>query len=120
MLGKSKKMAYPSGKHTSQSVLDYAHSDIWGPAQTISVGGCRYFLSIVDDYSRKIWLYIMKEKPDAFDKFREWCKEVEVEKGSSLKFLRTDNGLEFLSHQFEDFCKLKGIKRHRTVPTLSN
>lgn len=58
----------------------------------------------------------MKEKSDALEKFREWCSEVEVEKSLSLKCLRTDNGLEFLSHQFDDFYKLKGIKRHRTVP----
>lgn len=116
VLGKSKKLTYPSGKHTSKSALDYAHSDIWGPAQTTSVGGCRYFLSIVDDYSRKIWLYIMKEKSYAFSRFRDWCKEVEVEKNATLKCLRTDNGLEFLSNEFSDFCKMKGIKRHRTVP----
>ena len=58
----------------------------------------------------------MKEKSEAFSKFREWCTEVEVEKGSGLKCLRTDNGLEFISHEFNDFCKLKGIRRHRTVP----
>lgn len=58
------------------------------------MGGGRYFISIIDDFSRKLWIFILKEKTEMFTKFKEWCKEVEVEKACSL---RTDNGLEFLS-----------------------
>lgn len=54
---------------------------------------------------------ILKKKSDAFE-----CLAVEVEKGYGLKCLRTDNGLEFLSKDFDSFCKSKGIKRHRTAP----
>lgn len=116
ILGKSKKLPYPKGKHTSQSPLDYIHSDLWGPAPVSSVGGGRYYMSIVDDYSRKVWLFVLKEKSEACKKFKEWCCSVETEIGSAVKCLRTDNGLEFLSKEFDDFCKGKGIKRHRTVP----
>ena len=73
-------------------------------------------MSIVDDYSRKVWLFVLKEKSEAFKKFKEWCCLVETEIGSAVKCLRTDNGLEFLSKEFDDFCKGKGIRRHRTVP----
>ena len=73
-------------------------------------------MSIIDDYSRKIWLYILKEKSEAFTKFKDWCKLMETEKGCCLKCLRTDNGLEFCSREFDVFCLEKGIKRHRTVP----
>ena len=80
-----------------------------GPAQTASIGGGRYFLTFIDDFSKKIWLYILKDKSETFNKFKEWCTEVEVEKGTSLKCLRTDNGMEFLSQEFDGFYKLKGI-----------
>ena len=73
-------------------------------------------MSLIDDYSRRIWIYILKEKSEAFAKFKEWCIEVELEKGCKVKCLRIDNGLEYLSKSFDDFCKQKGIKRHRTVP----
>ena len=116
ILGKSKKLPYAAKKHTSSKPLEYAHADIWGPSPIQSMGGGRYFLSIIDDFSRKIWLYVMKEKSEAFTKFQEWCIEVETKKGNVLKCLRTDNGLEFLSAKFDAFCKSKGIKRHRTVP----
>ncbi|KAL1536649.1 Retrovirus-related Pol polyprotein from transposon TNT 1-94 [Salvia divinorum] len=116
ILGKSKKIPFKKGMHTSSSPLDYAHSDLWGPSPDVSEGGGRYFLSIIDDYSRRVWVYILKDKAQAFEKFKIWCVEVEVEKGKSLKCLRTDNGLEFLSLEFQKFCSDKGIKRHRTVP----
>ena len=82
----------------------------------LSVGGGKYYKSIIDDYSRKFWVYILKEKSEAFSKFKDWCAVVEKEKGCVVKCLRTDNGLEFLSKDFELFCQSKGIKRHRTVP----
>ena len=114
--GKAKKLPYTTGKHNSTSPLDYIQSDLWGPASVNSIGGGRYYMSLIDDYSRKIWIYILKEKFEAFEKFKEWCIEVELEKGCKVKCLRTDNGLEFLSKEFDTFCKQRGIKRHMTVP----
>lgn len=71
-------------------------------------------MSIIDDWSRKVWVYILKEKSDAFNTFKIWFKEVEIEKGSAPKVLRTDNGLEYLSKEFDLFCQEKGIKRHKS------
>ena len=73
-------------------------------------------MSVIDDFSRKMRVFILKEKSEAFSMFKEWCIIVEREKGCVVKCLRTDNGLEFLSKEFEKFCHEKGIKRHRTVP----
>lgn len=86
------------------------------PAPVNSLGGGRYYMSIIDDYTRKAWVYILKEKSESFSVFKNWCKEVETKKSCSLKCLRTDNGLEYLSKEFDVFCKENGIKRHRTVP----
>lgn len=62
-------------------------------------------------------MFILKSKSDTFEAFKTWCIEVENEKSTSLKCLRTDNGLEFLSTDFQNFCKRKGIKRHITTPS---
>jgi len=72
-------------------------------------------MSIIDDYSRRVWVYILKNKRDAFEKFKEWHTLVENQIGTKLKVLRTDNDLEFVSEQFNEFCMKRGIKRHRTV-----
>ena len=73
------------------------------------------FLSIVDDYSRKLWIYIQKTKDEAFDNFKSWKTLVENQTGRKIKRLHIDNGLEFYSEPFNDFCKENGIARHRTV-----
>ncbi|KAL5557135.1 hypothetical protein UlMin_039371 [Ulmus minor] len=96
--------------------LGYVHSDLWGPSQKESLGGGKYFISFIDDCSRKVWVFILKNKSDAFGKFKEWKKMVEVQTGKKLKKLRTDNGLEFLNYEFDQFCKDEGIVRHKTVP----
>ena len=80
--GKATKMPYPTGKHTSSSPLDYIHSDLWGPASVNTIGGGRYYMTFIDDYLRKTWIYILKEKSEAFSKFKEWCTEVELEKAA--------------------------------------
>ncbi|GJX14685.1 retrovirus-related pol polyprotein from transposon TNT 1-94 [Tanacetum coccineum] len=60
----------------------------------------RYFLSIVDDYSRRVWVYILRFKHEAFGKFKEWKQLVENQTGRTVKKLRTDNGLEFCNREF--------------------
>ncbi|XP_042065337.1 uncharacterized mitochondrial protein AtMg00300-like [Salvia splendens] len=54
VLGKSKKLSFPKGKHLSTQPLDYAHSDLWGHAQVNSIGGGKSYMTIIDDFSRKI------------------------------------------------------------------
>ena len=94
MMGKSKKLPFPKGIHTSESVLEYAHSDIWGPSQPATMNGGRYFMTIIDDFSRKLCVQVLKEKSDAIKFFKEWHLMVEREKRIGLKCLRTDNGLD--------------------------
>ncbi|GJT52209.1 retrotransposon protein, putative, ty1-copia subclass [Tanacetum coccineum] len=86
-----------------------------GPSRVESMSGCRYFLSIVDDYSRRVWVYFLRHKNEAFSKFKEWKQLVENQTGRKLKKLRTDNGLEFCNQEFNNLCKESGIARHLTV-----
>ncbi|GKF67031.1 retrovirus-related pol polyprotein from transposon TNT 1-94, partial [Tanacetum coccineum] len=80
-----------------------------------SLGGKRYFLSIVDDYSRRVWVYILMFKHEAFGKFKEWKQLVENQTGGTVKNVRTDNGLEFCNQEFKQLCVESGIARHLTV-----
>nr|GEW47634.1 retrotransposon protein, putative, Ty1-copia subclass [Tanacetum cinerariifolium] len=102
-------------RHTTQGEIDYVHLDLRGPSQVESLGGKRYFLSIVDDYSRRVWVYILKFKHEAFEKFKEWKQLVENQTGMTVKKLRTDNGLEFYNREFKQLCIESGITRHLTV-----
>ncbi|KAH9778820.1 Integrase catalytic domain-containing protein [Citrus sinensis] len=115
VLGKATRSSFKRSVHKSKDKLEYVHSDLWGPAQQISLGGNSYFLSFIDDYSRKVWVYTLKSKDQVFDKFKEWKMLVENQTGKKLKKLRTDNGLEFCNQRFEKYCAEEGVMRHRTV-----
>ncbi|KAH9718762.1 hypothetical protein KPL71_022343 [Citrus sinensis] len=118
VLGKSSRTSFKTAVHNTKGTLDYIHSDLWGPSQTVSLGGVKYFLSFIDDYSRMVWVYVLKGKDEVFERFKQWKALVETQSGRKIKRLRTDNGLEFCNKQFEDFCKLNGIARHKTAETL--
>lgn len=57
--------------YKTKGILDYIHSDLWGPARTPSKGGTRYMLSFIYDYSRKVCIYFLKKKNEAFATFKE-------------------------------------------------
>lgn len=113
--GKHHRAPFKRSSKRAESEFEYAHADLWGPAPVATLGGKKYFLSIVDDFSRKTWVFLLRNKSDAFDKFIEWHTLYENQQGKKLKALRTDNGMEFCNLEFNDFCSKLGILRHRTV-----
>lgn len=115
VMGKSKKLSFNVGKHNAEDALSYVHADLWGsPSVSSSLSGKQYFLSIIDDKTRKVWIYFLKTKDETFDKFCEWKELVENQLNKRVKCLRTDNGLEFCNIKFDTYCKTHGIERHRT------
>jgi hypothetical protein len=115
IMGKQCRVRFKTAIHKTKGILDYVHSDIWGPVRTLSKGGAQYFMSFIDDYSRKAWVYFLKNKSEAFAKFKIWKAEVENQTGRKIKCLRTDNGTEYRDGDFLKFCEEHGIKRHFTV-----
>ena len=105
IMGKSTRVKFGKGKHTTKGILDYVHSYLWGPMKEASMGGSRYFISIIDDFSRKVWIYPLKQN-EAFEKFLEWKKQVEKQTGRKVKYLRTDNGLEFVNNKFQQLLQI--------------
>lgn len=115
VLGKSCRVKFKSSNYKSKGTLDYIHSDLWGPSRVMSQGGARYFITIIDDYSRKLWVTLLKTKDQAFQAFKYWKVMIENQTGRKVKKLRTDNGLEYCSDQFNKYCKDEGVARHYTV-----
>ena len=78
VLGKAHKLSFSKGKHTSKEVLEYIHSDLWGsPLVVESLGGCYYFVTLIDDFSRKVWIYFLKD--EVLKNFKEWKARMETE-----------------------------------------
>ena len=81
VLSKAKRQKFPTNTHSSNAALDYMHADLWGPSRTESHRGARYFLSLVDDFFRKVWVYFLKYKNEVFKVFEEWKILVETQTG---------------------------------------
>ncbi|KAI4302581.1 hypothetical protein MLD38_038307 [Melastoma candidum] len=97
IFGKQHKVKLVKAVHRTEGILDYVHSYLWGPAPIQSKGGLRYVLTLIDDFSRKVWFYFLKQKSDTFVEFKHWLTMIEKQTGKQVKVLRTDNGLEFCS-----------------------
>ncbi|KAG9445072.1 hypothetical protein H6P81_016412 [Aristolochia fimbriata] len=116
-LGKQKQVSFnKDGRKKKSNRLDLVHTDVWGLAQGKSFGGNLYFVIFIDDYSRKTWIYTLKEKSNVFNMFKYWLARVENETGSRLKCLLSDNGGEFCNKEFDSYCAKRGIRRIKTVP----
>jgi transposase InsO family protein len=115
IFGKYKRIHFNTSVHTTKSTLDYVHANLWGPSKKPSLGGTRYMLTIIDDYSRRVWLYFLKYKDDTFAAFKNWKVMIEKQTERKAKLLRTDNGGEFYSYVFNDYCRQEDIVRHHTI-----
>ena len=92
------------------------HSDICGLMPERSLGGSRYFITFVDDCTRKVWAYSLRSKDEALTVFSRWLAEVENRTGRRVKTLRSDNGGEYTSRAFKQYLSEKGIMHQKTVP----
>ena len=73
------------------------HSDLCGPMPSLSLGGATYFATFIDDYSHKVWVYILKHKDDVLGVFKMFLQLVDNQSGQKLKCLRIGNGREYVS-----------------------
>ena len=83
---------------------------------TQAKGGYSYFITFIDDLSRFGYVYLMKHKSEAFDKFKEYQSMVEKQTRKSIKIFRSDRGGEYLSNKFLDHLKAKKIISEWTPP----
>ncbi|KAK2391726.1 putative mitochondrial protein [Trifolium repens] len=83
---------------SSSKIFDIVHADIWGPYSIPSIDGHKYFLTLVDDYSRFTWIVLMKLKSETRKHLSTFIAFIENQFSTSLKCLRSDNGPEFLMH----------------------
>ena len=81
-----------------------------------SLSGYVYYVSFIDDFSRKTWIYFMKNKDEVFSKFKEFKALIENHTENKIKTFRSDNGGEFTLNEFKELCKESGIKREFATP----
>jgi transposase InsO family protein len=114
ILGKQSHLPFPLSKSKTNRPLELVHVDICGPMENETNSGGRYFMAVLDDFSKFAEIVIMKRKSEAktalVDLLVRWMNLREVD----VKYLRTDGGKEFLSKVVESFCVSKGITQQVT------
>jgi transposase InsO family protein len=114
---KQRRVSFPAvAKYRAQGLLDLVHGDLCGPITPAMPGGRRHFLLLVDDHSRYMWVRLLRSKDEAPVAIEQWQALVDAETGRVLRVLRTDNGGEFTSVEFGEWCAGRGVRRHLAAP----
>jgi transposase InsO family protein len=113
-MAKSQLSISKSTNRATSRVLELVHIDTWGPAPTGDPLNKMYFLTITDDYSRKLWIRALSGKGHAQGEFLEWKREAETESEQMIKALRSDNAKEFI--QLAEVLRTHGVKFEPSPP----
>jgi hypothetical protein len=107
--GKQTKNVFPHDKNVNKRAFVVVHSDVWGLTKTTSMGGCRYYVSFIDDHARKVWVYFVKEKNEVFTHFQNFRMMAKKQTRLQVKCLRSDGGGGYFSNEFTTYLKMHGI-----------
>jgi len=109
--GKQVANTHPTKVHLSSSrVLELLHLDLFGPIIYASLGGNKYCLVIVDDYSWYTWTFFLQDKAEVASTFKKFAKNAQNQFDVKIKKIRSDNGKEFDNTNIEEYCDEVGIK----------
>ena len=103
------KTPYNLSQTTVAQPFDLIHIDIWGPSRVTYKGKYKYFVTIVDEYSRGTWVYLMIHKSESFENLRTFCEYARNQFGKHVKIVRSDNGLEFDDYNSKKYFIKRGI-----------
>lgn len=118
---KQHKLPFPKNISLSSDCFDMIHCDIWGPISTPSVHGHKYFLTVVEYYSRHTWVFLMHNKGQTRELLQTFIVKIKTQHNKAIKVIRTDNGPEFNCSNIYDsygieFTKEVVLKPHNKIP----
>ena len=100
----------------AKRVLELVHSDVSGPHQQTNLLDARYYVSFTDDYSRYGMMVLMRHRSEVLNCFKRFKAHAEAATGQRLMSLRSDNGGEYISTEFRQYCLDNGIEQQTTIP----
>ncbi|GJW04026.1 retrovirus-related pol polyprotein from transposon TNT 1-94 [Tanacetum coccineum] len=115
-LGKSQKYSHkPKSENTNLEVLNALHIDLCGLMQVQTINGKKYILVIVDDYSRFTWVKFLRSKDETPESFIKFLKQIQVGLNKTVRYIRTDNGTEFVNQVPTEYYESVGIFHQKSV-----
>ena len=115
-LAKIKRRPFPKSRtHPARNIGDVVHTDLWGPAQVIGLGGGQYAVTFIDERSRFGVLGFTHTKGESFQEYKNYESWLRVQFGWDIKCLQSDRGGEFTSNEFNEYLRQRGTIRRLTV-----
>ena len=111
-MAKQTRLPFPSSSKSTHVPFELIHCDIWGPHKVPTHLGARFFLTIVDDFTRCTWVFLMQHKSETQNLLKYFITFARTQFHASVKTIRVDNGAEFLSMQ--NFFHTHGIEYQHT------
>ncbi|GKA24272.1 ribonuclease H-like domain-containing protein [Tanacetum coccineum] len=106
---KQTRKPFPLSDHKTTVIGELVHVDLWGPYKVISKDGFRYFMTIVDDYTRAVWIYLIKTKDEVYGLFVNFINLIHNQFKCSIKNVRSDNDTEFMNNKMNELFSSLGI-----------
>nr|GFB15279.1 putative ribonuclease H-like domain-containing protein [Tanacetum cinerariifolium] len=120
-LGKSKKHTHkPKAENTNLEVLNTLHMDLCGPMRVQTINGKKYILVIVDDYSQFTWVKFLRSKDETPKVVIKFITQIHVGLNKTVRYVRTDNGTEFVNHTMTEYYEHIGIFHQKTRSYFSD
>ncbi|CAB1110927.1 unnamed protein product [Ectocarpus sp. CCAP 1310/34] len=105
-----------TAQHTAVQPCQRVYTDLLGPISPPAKGGYNYVSKFTDEYSRMNIVYLIRSKDEAINTLDRFIQDIVIPNGFRLERLRNDNGGEYSSEYYRDFCKTIGIVQEFTVP----
>jgi hypothetical protein len=117
LAGKHRRASFPQqAEFRAKELLELVHGDLCSPITPATPSGSKYFLLLVDDHNYFMWLRMLRSKDQAAGVIKQYQQIAEAETGWKLKAFRTDDGEEFTSVEFSEYCVEQGVRRQLTTP----
>jgi transposase InsO family protein len=117
VLSKQRRVPFPQqSSFRAKERLELVHGDLCGLVTPTTPGGRRYFLLLVDDLSRYMWVVVLDSKGETANAIRRAQAAAEADCGRKLRVLRIDNGGEFMAAEFASYCADEGVQCHYSTP----
>lgn len=119
-MARQAKLPFPTKSTVSTtSSFDLLHMYLRGPYHVPTHNNYKYFLTIVDDFSRSIWTHLLSSKSNTLQTIKSFISLVENQFKNTVKSIRTDNGAEFINNETNIYLQIKGIIHQRIYPYTS-
>lgn len=116
LYAKQTRVVFPTSSIKCKCCFYLIHIDLWGPYNTPTCDGNKYFLTIIDDFSRMTWLFLLKLKSDICVSLQVFLQYVKTQFGKVVKIIRTNNGTEFVNSICDQLFQDMGIVHQKTCP----